>query len=115
MSALEGLGVVLVMLVVLGATWMSYVALWHMQKDFRRQWRKLSHERRRTVAIGMTLTALLSAVGVTLVIVQPWGARTFLRIFGSLGVVAVIGSLIGATGAASREIRQARGRRNPND
>lgn len=112
MSALEGLGAAVVLLVVAGATWMTYVALGHMLRDFRRQCQKLPAERKRTVGISMTVTALLCMASVTLVIVQPWGARTFLYLFGSLSVAAVVSGLIGAAGAASRDVRRARRRSN---
>lgn len=106
-SVLEGLGVGTMMRVALGETWMTYVVLWHIHKDFRRQGRKLPHDRKRTVAASMTVVAILSAVGASLGIVQPWGARTFLFFFGSLGVAVIIGGLLGAAGAASHDIRRA--------
>lgn len=73
MSVLEGLGAALVLVVVGGATWMTYLALGHILKDFRMQWRKLPAKKRSTVRISMAVAALLCAAAGTLVIVQPWG------------------------------------------
>ena len=48
MSVLEGLGAAVVLLVVAAATWMNYVALGHMLKDFRKRWPKPPAKRKRT-------------------------------------------------------------------
>ena len=84
MSVLEGLGAAVVLLVVAAATWMNYVALGHMLKDFRKRWPKLPAKRKRIVAITMMVTVLVCGASVALVIVQPWGTRTILYLFGLL-------------------------------
>lgn len=112
MSVLEGLGAAVVLLVVAAATWMNYVALGHMLKDFRKRWPKLPAKRKRILAITMMVTVLVCGASVALVIVQPWGTRTILYLFGALSLIAVIGGLGGAVGAASQDIRRARKRRN---
>ena len=72
MSVLEGLGAAVVLLVVAAATWMNYVALGHMLKDFRKRWPKLPAKRKRILAITIMVTVLVCGASVALVIVQPW-------------------------------------------